>query len=438
MAEVDNNYVTVKLLQAVKIPARHSKLVRVQAKSSEVNQLMLFEEKMSENENQMISMTSCITEVDKDQNLVVTIENHGLQPVILEKGLEIGYLEPIQLVSKGNEICAVAAAADGEQAQQDFPEVNHCSDELYSQLDLEVTLTEGEKGKLRNLIIEYSDVFAKDPSELGRTNVVQHTIDTGTHPPIKQLPHRTPFSLRKRTEELIESMLKQGVITNLNSPWASPVVLVAKKDGSTRFCVDYRKLNAITKLDSFLAGLARERCIVYLDDILVIGRTFEEHLRNLCEVFERLRQFGLRLKQSKCHLAKCQVTYLGYNVSVEGISADSSKVDAVKRFPTPNDVSSLRSFLGLASYYRRFIPGFSKVAEPLFTLTRKDVTFKWSKICEKAFQQLKTLLTTAPLLIFPNFNKEFILETDASISGLGAVLAQQTDAGYASPIAFAS
>jgi len=99
LLEVDNNYVTVKLLQAVKIPARHSKLVRVQAKSSEVNQLMLFEEKMSENENQMISMTSCITEVDKDQNLVVTIENHGLQPVKLEKGLEIGYLEPIQLVS---------------------------------------------------------------------------------------------------------------------------------------------------------------------------------------------------------------------------------------------------------------------------------------------------------------------------------------------------
>ena len=188
LLEVDNNYVTVKLLQAVKIPARHSKLVRVQAKSSEVNQLMLFEEKMSENENQMISMNSCITEVDKDQNLVVTIENHGLQPVILEKGLEIGYLEPIQLVSKGDEICAVAAATDGEQAQQDFPEINHCSDELYSQLDLEVTLTEGEKGKLRNLVIEYSDVLAKDPSELGRTNVVQHTIDTGTHPPIKQLP----------------------------------------------------------------------------------------------------------------------------------------------------------------------------------------------------------------------------------------------------------
>ena len=507
LLEVDNHYVTVKLLQAVKIPARNSKLVRVQAENSEVNHLMLFEEKKDENKN--LSMTMCVTEVDRDKKLVVAIENYGLQPVVLEEGFEIGHLEPIQLVSERTETCTLAAA-DAEQTWQDFPEVNHRSDELLSQLDLEVSLPEEEKGKLRKLVVKFNDVFAKDPSELGRTNVVQHAIDTGTHPPIKQLPHRTPFSLRKRTEELIESMLKQGVITNSNSPWASPIVLVAKKDGSTRFCVDYRKLNAITKLDSFplprvddsldllantayfssldlasgywqvgmapdsqqktafcshsghyeftvmpfglcnapatfqrlmetvLAGLARKRCIIYLDDILVVGRTFEEHLRNLCEVFERLRQFGLRLKPSKCHLAKRQVTYLGYNVSEGGISADSSKVDAVKRFPTPNDVSSLRSFLGLASYYRRFVPGFSKVAEPLFALTRKDVTFKWSEICDKAFQRLKTLLTSAPLLIFPNFHKEFILETDASILGLGAVLAQQTDAGHVSPIAFAS
>ena len=186
----------------------------------------------------MISITRCIIEVDKNKNLVVTIEDHGLQPIV-----------SIRLVSKDNENCAVAA--DVEQTQQNFPEVNHCSDEFYSQLDLEVSLTEGEKGKLRSIVIEYNDVFAKDPSELGRTNVVQHTIDTGAHSPIKQLLHRAPFSLRKWTEELRESMLKQGVITNLNNPWASPVVLVAKKDDSTRYCVDYCKLNAITKLDSF-------------------------------------------------------------------------------------------------------------------------------------------------------------------------------------------
>ena len=97
-------------------------------------------------------------------------------------------------------------------------------------------------------------------------------------------------------------------------------------------------------------------------------------------MFEQLRQFGLRLKPSKCHLAKRQVTYLGYNVSVSGISADPSKIDTVKRFPS-TDVSSLRSFLGLASYYRQFVSSFSKVAEPLFVLTRKNVPFNWNEAC---------------------------------------------------------
>ena len=232
----------------MKIPARHSKLVRAKAENSEVNHPVLFEEKKSDNKN--LSMTMCVTEIDKDKKLVVTIENYGLQPVVLEEGFEIGHLEPIQLISGGTETHTLAAT-DAKQTWKDSPEVNHRSDELLSQLDIEVSLTEEEKGKLRNLVIEFNDVFAKDPSELGHTNVVQHAIDTSTHPPIKQLPHRTPFSLRKKTEELIESMLKQGVITNSNSPWASPVVLLAKKDGSTRFCVDYRKLYAITKLDSF-------------------------------------------------------------------------------------------------------------------------------------------------------------------------------------------
>ena len=328
--------------------------------------------------------------------------------------------------------------------------------------------------------------------------------------PIKQLPHRTPFALRKRTEELIDKMLKEGVIKDSNSPWASPVVLVAKKDGSTRFCVDYRRLNSITKLDTFplprvddsldllaktayfstldlasgywqvgmdpesqpktafcshsglyeftvmpfglcnapatfqrlmetvFRGLARDKCFVYLDDVLVVGQTFEEHLSNLREVFTRLKEAGLKLKPSKCHLAKSQVTYLGYVVSRQGITADRSKVTAVQDFPTPNSVKELRSFLGLASYYRRFIPGFSKVASPLFSLTHKGADFVWNSECGNVFNRLKSLLTSAPLLVFPDFEKEFILETDASGVGLGAVLAQEQDTGVKAPIAYAS
>ena len=117
--------------------------------------------------------------------------------------------------------------------------------------------------------------------------------------------------------------------------------------------------------------------------------------------------------------------YLGFVVARDGISPDPQKVEAVRSFPQPHDVKTLRSFLGLASYYRRFIHGFSVVANPLFALTRKDVEFEWSVACEEAFEKLKKLLTEAPVLAFPNFVEGFLLDTDASGLGLGAVLAQK-------------
>jgi len=191
-------------------------------------------------------------------------------------------------------------------------------------------------------------------------------------------------------------------------------------------------------METVFSGLARDKCFVYLDDVLVVGQTFEEHLSNLREVFGRLKEAGLKLKPSKCHLAKSQVAYLGYVVSRQGITADPSKVAAVREFPIPKSVRELRSFLGLASYYRRFIPGFSRIAGPLFALTHKGSEFIWSTECENVFKQLKSLLTDAPLLVFPDFEKEFILEIDASGQGLGAVLVQEQDNGTTAPIAYAS
>jgi len=191
-------------------------------------------------------------------------------------------------------------------------------------------------------------------------------------------------------------------------------------------------------METVLAGLIQKKSVVYLDDILVMGNSFEEYLDNITEVLQRLRQAELRLKPTKCHLAKRSVTYLGYVVSCEGITTDPEKVNSVRNFPTPASIKQLRSFLGLASYYRRFINGFSKVAAPLFTLTRKDVMFVWNSKCHEAFVRLKELLTSAPVLVFPNFQREFVLETDASGLGLGAVLAQEQNSGHIAPIAFAS
>ena len=150
-------------------------------------------------------------------------------------------------------------------------------------------------------------------------------------------------------------------------------------------------------METVLAGLLRKICSVYLDDILIIGRTLEE---NVARVLDRLQEAGLNLKPSKSNFLLKQVQYLGHTISDRGISPDARKVEAVKK---PIDLKSLRSFLGLASYYRRFIPGFSAKANPLFKLTRKNVNFFWSDDGQAAFDRLKQLLIDSPLLVFSRF-----------------------------------
>ena len=238
--------------------------------------------------------------------------------------------------------------------------------------------------------MSYSDVFALDSSELGTTDVVAHSIVTRDHRPSRQPVKRTPFALREKVDTLVREMLEQKVIEPSESPWASPIVLLQKKNGGVRFCVDYRKLNGLTKLDEFplpriddtldllsgaryfttldlasgywqvameesskektafttysglyqfkkmpfglvnapatfqrlmevvLSGLARTVYLVYLDDILVIGKTLEEHNVNLARVLERMRSAGLRFQPKKCHFAREELGYLGYVVSAEG------------------------------------------------------------------------------------------------------------------------
>ena len=171
---------------------------------------------------------------------------------------------------------------------------------------------------------------------------------------------------------------------------------------------------------------------------MIFWRMFNEHLENLREMFQRLREANLCLKPKKCHLAEQQVLYLGYVVSEAGISVDTSKVEAIEKFPIPRNVKELRLFLGLASYYRCFIAGFSKIAHPLFALTKKGAMFQWNSSCQQAFGKLKDMLTSAPVLVFPDFRERFILKTDVSGLGLGAILSQRQPNGLIAPIAYAS
>ena len=177
-------------------------------------------------------------------------------------------------------------------------------------------------------------------------------------------------------------------------------------------------------MDRVLAGMQWETCLVYLDDIIVLGSDVPQMLQRLGQVFSRLDQAKLKLKPSKCCLFRRQVAYLGHIVSESGVATDPNKVQKVQDWPTPTSIQDVRRFVGLASYYRRFVKDFASIAEPLHALTKKHAQFRWSEECQAAFNELKGLLTTAPILGYPLDQGNMILDTYASDVGIGAVLSQ--------------
>ena len=367
---------------------------------------------------------------------------------------------------------------------------------------------------LHKFLVDHHDVFSLEDGERGETDLVRMEIDTGDARPIKQAPRRMPFAVRQEVAKQLKSMQQNRVVQPSHSPWSSPVVMVRKKDGSHRFCVDYRGLNAVTKADTFplpriddlldqlgraryfstldlasgfwqirmeplaqektafvtphglfefrvmpfgltnapavfqrlmqqvLAGLnpedGNEFVTAYIDDILVFSPTLREHLDHLQKVIDRLREASLKLNPKKCKFVSEEVDYLGHVITAGGLKPNPRLTDAVQKFPEPQNLQDVRRFLGMSSYYRRFIPNFAKVAQPLHQLTAKNVPFNWTAECEAAFLSLKTRLVTPPVLAYPSFTKDFTLETDASIQGLGAVLSQVQEDGKLHPVAYAS
>jgi transposase InsO family protein len=360
-------------------------------------------------------------------------------------------------------------------------------------------LTVEQQQIFREFLVQHQSVFAKTKEDLGQTNVVKHKIHTGTAVPVKQPPRRVPIAKQDEAAQEVKRMLQSGIIEPSKSPWASPVVLVKKKDGSLRYCIDYRRLNHVTIKDSYplpriddsldslrgakwlstcdlasgywqvemdpddaektafttssglfqfkvmpfglcnapatferlmecvLAGLQWEICLVYLDDIIVFADTFEEHVARLGQVLTKVHEAGLKVSAKKCHFFQEKVAFLGHIVSPEGVATDPAKVEAVDKWPQPRNVHHVRSFLGTCSYYRRFIKGFAGIAKPLHKLTEKQSDFLWTAECQTAFEQLKEHLTTAPILAYPSTTSSFLLDTDASGFGIGAVMSQEQE-----------
>ncbi len=362
-------------------------------------------------------------------------------------------------------------------------------------------LTLRQREELAAVIYDFRDVFSSGPADMSRTGLVKHTIDTGDQRPIWLPPCKLPITKQEIEKEEVQKMLDRGVIEPCQSSWASPVVLVTKKDRTTRFCVDYRKLNDVTRKDAYplpriddtldalrcsqyfstldlysgywqvemdqqdidktafvtrqglfrftvmpfglcnasatferlmelvLKDLNCKVCLIYLDDIIVYDAGFYPALDRLKMVWRHIREANLKLKLTKCCLMRAQVPFLGHIVSREGVGVDPAKTEAVEKWPTPVNVNDVRAFLGLASYYRRYIPDFSTVAAPMSNLTQQGVDLVWDDACEGAFRTLKAALVSAPVLAYPTREEHFILSTDASDVGIGAVLEQDQDEG---------
>jgi len=428
-----------------------------------------------------------LVQVSEAETIPFRLVNPTSKPVTLYKGATLGTFAE----ANGNLTVqpvgdAIESKPSPSQSQTSIP-VDFTSSNLQP----------SQQAQLQALLDEYRDIFALNPNELGRTSLIQHSINTEGHAPIRLRPYRVPQVQKEVIEKHIDDMLERNVIQPSVSPWASPVVLVSKPDGSTRFCCDFRKLNSITKKDSYplpliseslesLSGLAffstmdllsgywqvdlseqaREKtafithaglyefiampfglcnapstfqrlmecvlrglnwqiALIYLDDVLVFSRTFEEHLQHLRLVFDRFREAGLKLKPNKCHFGQSKVNYLGHVITSEGLQPDPDKIKVVQEYPIPRTVKDVRAFMGLANYYRKFVKDFAKIASPLHELTKKGTKFVWTEECQSAFEALKKALTEAPIFAYPDFTKPFLLSTDASDDALGMVLGQE-------------
>jgi hypothetical protein len=244
---------TVHLLKAEKVPAGHRKLIPVRVRGEVGPALLLFEPGRATGN---IVVADAVIEGGPELCATMLVENRSTTPARLGSGMELGTVTPVEQVNFQSltdyNSAPECESSDGKGLVCMLSPSGERKRQLLGQLDLKLEhLRESERETLERHILSYHDVFALDASELGTTHVTEYAINTGTHPPIRQPPRRMPFALRKTLDMLVGEMLAQQVIVPSSSPWASPVVLVRKKDGGMRFCVDYRKLNAVTKLDEF-------------------------------------------------------------------------------------------------------------------------------------------------------------------------------------------
>jgi hypothetical protein len=319
------------------------------------------------------------------------------------------------------------------------------------------------------------------PPDRGFEHIIE--LEEGAKPVI-DTPYRHPKKHKDKIESAIKELLAMGHIRPSSSPFASSVVLVKKKDGTMRMCIDYRALNKrtiknkypIRRIDELLDELhgavyftkidlrsgyhqikTREqdihktafRChfghyeflvmpfgltnapatfqscmnhvfnkqlrkylLVFFDDLLIYSKTWEEHLKHVDHILSIMEELSLYAKESKCEIGMTEVLYLGHIIGAKGVQVHQEKIQAIINWPTPRTLTELKIFLGICSYYRKIVKGFSQLYTPLTDLTRKGA-FDWNDEARSTFETMKKVMSTCHVLSLPNFSQPFILECDA-------------------------
>ena len=446
------------------------------------------------NSNKNLKLAHSVNYTNRKGELYVSILNHSNRTIKVHKNQILGTTSKPEQVESIN--------PDELRANE-----TKLREHLAQSVKMGSDLNASERSQLINLLIKYKEIISLDKFDLGLCNEVEHRINTGQHEPFKLPAYKTSLKQKQQIENEINALLENNLIEQSNSPWSSPVVLIKKKDQSIRFCVDFRKLNALTTKDAYplprieeiieavgsakhfstldlasgywqvplkhedaiktafathkglfhftvlpfglsnapgtfqrlmdrvLAKLTWSKCLVYLDDIIVFGNSLEQHLSRLEAVFQCLKKANLKIKLSKCDFIQKEVVYLGFKLTSEGIKPSDDKVKAITKMPNPKSTKEVKRFIGMCTYYKQHIPLFAQIATPLYNLTHKNTKFIWSDQCDRAFHQLKSALTNSPLLAYVNPYGTFIIECDASIEAIGAVLSQEPER---KPIAYAS
>lgn len=468
--------------------------------------------------NGALRLMSDFREVTEGQEeLMVHIANFTDEEITVDRDALVGQAVEGELCnSKSKMHKNHGNAADIRSVKTYYEELLIKRDEDVKNAALGAQLTKKQAKKVLKWLYEnHREMFSVNPNAPKRYHGPTFKINTGDAKPIKGRPRRQPPAKESIIEDLVKTMEENDIVEPSISPWASPVVLVMKKDGSPRFCVDYRELNNVTEKDSYalprvddtidaissknrvytvldahsgywqvpvdeqdrektafttrsglyqykrmpfgltnapaafmramdnaLRGLTYLCCLVFIDDIVVFSVDFESHFEALNAVLERLREHGFTLKLSKCLFFSNRITYLGHVIEEGRVTVEPQKVEAIANYPPPTDLKKLQRYMGMLTWYRRFIPNFAEVAAPLHELLSKDPIVPWEIHVDgtkqnNAFKLLKQKLMEFPILRLPDFDKEFIVIPDASKFGVGGILAQEID-GFEHPVHYIS